>query len=92
MQTLTADDCGFGYRDSVFKRETELRLIVNVTLALPRRWAPVIGYADVENELRDRNIAQPRRATFSMRSSRFDVASCLIPPRWETPAAFSRIR
>ena len=60
LQTLTADDCRFGYRDSVFKRETELRLIVNVTLALPRQWVPVIGYADVENELRGRNIAQLR--------------------------------
>jgi UDP-N-acetylmuramate dehydrogenase len=60
LQTLTADDCRFGYRDSVFKRETKLRLIVNVTLALPRQWVPVIGYADVENELRGRSIAQLR--------------------------------
>ena len=44
----------------MFKRANESRLIVNVTLALPRQWAPVTGYADVENELRDRNIAQPR--------------------------------
>jgi UDP-N-acetylmuramate dehydrogenase len=60
LQTLTADECRFGYRDSVFKHETEQRLIVNVTLALPRQWVPVIGYADVENELRDRNKAQLR--------------------------------
>jgi UDP-N-acetylmuramate dehydrogenase len=60
LQTLTADQCGFGYRDSVFKRETELRLIVNVTLALPRQWQSVTGYAAVQNELRDRNIARPR--------------------------------
>ena len=59
VQTLTADDCGFGYRDSVFKRDNETRLIVSVTFALPRQWQPVTGYADVENELRDRNIAQP---------------------------------
>ena len=60
LQTLTADDCGFGYRDSIFKRDNETRLIVAVTFALPRQWEPVTGYADVENELRDRNIAQPR--------------------------------
>ena len=29
-------------------------------MALPRQWVPVIGYADVENELRDRNVAQLR--------------------------------
>ncbi len=60
LQTLTADECGFGYRDSVFKRDNESRLIVSVTFALPRQWEPVTGYADVENELRDRNIAQPQ--------------------------------
>ena len=60
LRTLTADDCGFGYRDSVFKHQSELGLIVNVTLALPRQWTPVVGYADVQNELRDRNVAQPR--------------------------------
>ena len=56
LQTLTADECGFGYRDSIFKRANESRLIVNVTLALPRQWTPVTGYADVASELRDRNI------------------------------------
>ncbi len=60
LQTLTADDCQFGYRDSAFKHEAQPRLIVNVTFALPRRWEPVIGYTDVENELRDRNIPQPQ--------------------------------
>lgn len=60
LQTLTADECGFGYRDSAFKREPAPRLIVNVTLALPRKWVPVIGYADVANELRDRSVAQPQ--------------------------------
>ena len=60
LHTLTADDCRFGYRDSAFKHQAQPRLIVNVTFALPRQWAPVVGYTDVENELRDRNIPQPR--------------------------------
>ncbi len=60
LQTLTAEECRFGYRDSAFKHEPDPRLIVNVTFALPRRWEPVVGYTDVENELRDRNIAQPQ--------------------------------
>ena len=59
LQTLTADQCGFGYRDSIFKRADEMRLIVNVTLALPRQWMPVTGYVDVANELRDRKISRP---------------------------------
>ena len=60
LQTLAADQCGFGYRDSIFKRDNETRLIVTVTFALPRQWEPVTGYADVESELRDRNLTQPR--------------------------------
>lgn len=60
LQTLTPSDCRFAYRDSVFKHETVQRLIVSVTFALPRRWTPVTGYADVENELRQRNVTQPR--------------------------------
>jgi UDP-N-acetylmuramate dehydrogenase len=60
LQTLTAHQCGFGYRDSIFKRTIESRLIVSVTLALPRQWTPVTGYADVASELRDQNITQPQ--------------------------------
>ena len=59
LQTLTADDCKFGYRDSVFKHATAPRLIVNVTFALPTQWTAVTGYADVENELRQRNVGEP---------------------------------
>ena len=58
--TLTADQCGFGYRDSVFKHQPQLQLIISVTFALPRRWVPVVRYVDIENELRARNIAQPQ--------------------------------
>ncbi|HZA96734.1 MAG TPA: UDP-N-acetylmuramate dehydrogenase [Burkholderiaceae bacterium] len=60
LQTLTAQQCGFGYRDSIFKRTIESRLIISVTLALPRQWTPIIGYADVASELRDQNITQPQ--------------------------------
>ncbi len=60
LQTLTADDCKFSYRDSVFKHEAAPRAIISVTLALPKQWAAVAGYADVENELRQRDVARPR--------------------------------
>ena len=60
LQTLTAEQCRFGYRDSAFKHEAHPRLIVNVTFALPRQWTPVVGYTDVENELRSRNLLQPQ--------------------------------
>jgi len=50
--TMSAEQCGFGYRDSAFKRELAgRRVIVALTLALPRRWQPVTGYADLGHEL-----------------------------------------
>jgi UDP-N-acetylmuramate dehydrogenase len=73
---LNLVDCDFGYRDSVFKRALAGRCaILNVVFALPRRWQPIAGYADVANELR----------------ARFAVASCRTPLRSATPAASSRI-
>lgn len=60
LQTLNADDCGFGYRDSVFKRESAERVIVSLTMALPRRWTAVTGYTDVAQELRQRSVTQPK--------------------------------
>ena len=60
LQTLDAADCKFAYRDSVFKHEAAQRLIINVTFALPRAWTPVISYADVANELRQRNVSRPQ--------------------------------
>ena len=52
--------CRFDYRDSVFKREAAGRyLITAVTFRLPKRWQPVIGYADVVRELATQRIAQP---------------------------------
>lgn len=60
LQTLTAADCKFGYRDSVFKHQATPRLIVSVTLALPRQWTAVTGYTDVANELLQRNVVRPQ--------------------------------
>jgi UDP-N-acetylmuramate dehydrogenase len=51
--------CCFGYRDSVFKQEPGRYIVLGVTLALPTDWHAVTGYADVENQLRSRGIAQP---------------------------------
>jgi len=58
--TMAADQCGFGYRDSVFKQSFKgQRIILSVTLALPKRWQPVLGYAELERELKARSTASP---------------------------------
>jgi UDP-N-acetylmuramate dehydrogenase len=57
---MTLADCNFGYRDSAFKHELAgRRVIVSVTLALPKRWQPITGYADVAHELKARGIERP---------------------------------
>ncbi|MEI2418581.1 UDP-N-acetylmuramate dehydrogenase [Orrella sp. JC864] len=46
--TFEAADCGFAYRDSVFKHARPGRwLILSVRLALPRPWRPLLRYPDL---------------------------------------------
>jgi len=47
MVEISAEDCRFGYRDSVFKHELAGLLIVAVRFALPRPWRPVLDYPDL---------------------------------------------
>lgn len=49
-QRLTASECQFGYRDSVFKhRYREGYAIVAVGLRLAKHWKPVLSYGDLRN-------------------------------------------
>ena len=60
LESLDVAACCFGYRDSVFKQRAPAgRVVVGVTLALPKQWTPVAGYADVENELKARGVVRP---------------------------------
>jgi UDP-N-acetylmuramate dehydrogenase len=60
MVHMDVGECGFGYRDSVFKhRLAQRRIVVSVTLALPKRWQAVLGYADLQRELKTHSIEQP---------------------------------
>lgn len=45
---LTAEQCRFGYRDSIFKHEYQDRyVIVSVGLRLAKQWQPVLTYGDL---------------------------------------------
>lgn len=41
------DECGFGYRDSVFKREKGKYIVVSVTFEFSKRGVPLVSYADL---------------------------------------------
>jgi UDP-N-acetylmuramate dehydrogenase len=66
--TLDAAQCGFGYRDSVFKHASTgagayglagKALITRVRFALPKPWKPVLGYADLEKKIAQFPSLQP---------------------------------
>jgi len=66
--SLDAAQCGFGYRDSVFKHERAgtqglglagRALITCVRFWLPRRWQPVLGYLELERKMAETGLAQP---------------------------------
>lgn len=47
---LSADECEFSYRDSLFKRSGPGRwLILRVAFAFPKRWEPVLNYPDLQS-------------------------------------------
>ncbi|MDO9439023.1 UDP-N-acetylmuramate dehydrogenase [Hydrogenophaga sp.] len=66
--TLNAAQCGFGYRDSVFKHTPAgdkglglagRAVITRVRFWLPKPWKPVVGYADLERKMADTGITHP---------------------------------
>ena len=60
VNRMSADACGFGYRDSVFKRELRERVVITrVVFRLPKRWEPRTEYGDVREMLDERGIDRP---------------------------------
>ena len=62
--TLDAAQCGFGYRDSVFKHTSGIglagrALITRVRFCLPKPWAAVLGYADLERKVAESGLREP---------------------------------
>jgi UDP-N-acetylmuramate dehydrogenase len=50
MVDIARDDCGFAYRDSIFKQQAGRYLISSVTFSLPHPWQPVINYAELATQ------------------------------------------
>ena len=71
--TLNAAQCGFGYRDSVFKHAAGAvtpgghgamglagrAVITSVSFRLPKPWRPVLGYADIDKKVAATGIESP---------------------------------
>ena len=58
--TLDNQACGFGYRDSIFKRELKNKAVIcSVVLQLSKTPELRLDYGDIRKELAARNIANP---------------------------------
>ena len=58
--TLSAEQCRFGYRDSIFKQALAGKsVITTVRLRLPRPWQPVLGYLELERKMAETGISAP---------------------------------
>ena len=63
---FTAEDCRFGYRDSVFKRELKSKFIItSLTLRLNKHPHFNTSYGAIENELKAMNVNIPTVKTIS---------------------------
>lgn len=58
-RTFYPEDCGFGYRDSRFKRDGAGRwLILAVRVILPKAWQPRLSYPDLQAWFADQDIGR----------------------------------
>ena len=60
VKRIAAADCGFGYRDSLFKREPERWVVTAIELRLPRQRELRLDYAGVKEELAAMGVDTPR--------------------------------
>lgn len=66
MRTFSADECKFGYRESVFKRELKNQyFICSVTFRLSKKPKLNTSYGAIEKELEKMGVAQPTIADVS---------------------------
>ena len=56
---LPTERCSFGYRDSVFKREPDRRIVTAIELRLPQAGATNLAYAGLAEELAAMGALQP---------------------------------
>ncbi len=78
FEELAPEDCGFAYRDSLFKREPDRFVVSEVQFALRPSGAGTIRYAELEKSVRrDATLDEIRRSVRALRRRK----SMLIDPR-----------
>lgn len=68
LEELDPEDCDFGYRDSLFKREPERFVVTAVSFALRPNGAGAVRYAELQKTIRpNATLSEIRRAVLDLR-------------------------
>jgi UDP-N-acetylmuramate dehydrogenase len=81
-EVLAPADCGFGYRDSLFKREPERFIVTAVAFALRPSGAPTVRYAELAEQVpAGASLREIRSAVLDLRRSKSMVLDPTDPNR-----------
>jgi len=92
LRDFSLEDCAFGYRDSLFKRNPGRWLILRVRFALSHSLQAIWTTARCVSAWPNRACRRRLRRPSAMPSAVFAVRSCQTRPSWVMPGAFSRTR
>jgi UDP-N-acetylmuramate dehydrogenase len=70
IRRFDGPQCDFAYRNSVFKASDGRYVVLEVTLALPRNWQPVLGYAGLRDLPPDSTAETIMREVMAIRASK----------------------
>jgi len=79
IATLAREDCAFGYRDSVFRRNPEAYVVLGVTFALRPGGAPSVRYRELEEALAGRKDPSLAEVSATVRALRRKKSMVIDP-------------
>lgn len=92
LREFAREECAFGYRDSLFKRQAGRWLILRVRFALQRTPRLHLDYGPVRQWLAERGWNRRHPGMSAGRSVPSARRNSPIPPCWAMPAVSSRTR
>jgi UDP-N-acetylmuramate dehydrogenase len=81
FKTLSQEDCEFGYRTSIFKKDKERYVVISITLKLSTIPALIPQYKDVQEYF----SSKPNPSTKEIREAIITIRNSKIPNYKETP-------
>lgn len=90
LVTFSAEECRFGYRDSIFKGQAKDRyLICEVVLKLARDWQPHVSYPALQQYFADHGQSQGNLTPALVANAVIDIRNSKLPNPVEIPNAGS---